>query len=1356
MIFRFRFLFLLCSILFFTVQLEAKTQTLTIPQEHDSALFCFQLNSPEKISFRLNDSAGKKLEQISFTPKEEKWGIKKLAPEFEKIKLENHYFSVVLRPGIWFDYYVRPRTKHYNAKDIAALLPEWMKMPDATQKIVPLELRFDGTASRIYIDGRYAFTAAGKISGVQVDGAESYALTQWKTYRNQLRCYDRFEPLNVGTTGAAEAMKNGTMSLKAGLQYLRKIPFEITAPENSSDIAVTKNTRGRGGLEEDMFLARDTFHALREAQVISVPADYYHKIHLVFALDPDAEKVRKFTVKVGRSTRFGRTTPAGYTDIVLPDDEKDFPDSIRKIGTVTVNGQKLPLYLGTFPLALGDYMGLLEPEMKQEGRGRASSYIDIEIFGPRIIRTGAYVSPHLKPTGENSAVNLFGATLEKAPAFLRMTPAQPAYIFLEDEKPETRMTITAKDAGKYKLELKILDLRDCKMKPALYDWDEKQEKPLRTVVEEVALAKGAESSFMLNLAMPRKGHYATRLNLYRNGERILTHPGGFALLGKPDRRAGKQDSPYSMWWLPHGVHCTWTDLANGYDIITRKLGIHKFSYAPFHMGLVKNLAAGKHPELADAVIQPAQMRYFGIPANIRNDEAKMAEFIDKTYGEMWKLYPNVKSALIFHESYGDTMPPEVLGIKKELTEQEKERDLSFVRMANALCKWYRQHHPDVKLIFGNNTSSTAVIAALLRSGFDPKYIDMIGMETPGQGCMPERIWRGGVQGQLYMKELLKFYNLDIPLTACYEYTARPVRLTGYGYEYKIRDILMAYAGGYDQFPMGGLQTAGGVYTQSIWGGGILLPEPYRYPTPAVSAVFAMTNVLDQAVFEKSVPTGSNSVYLQEYRRKRGDYVYVAWAPAGENKMQFVFPDDAVVESSDMYGDRKNEPAGSFTKNVNAAPLYLISSKKIKQGKVTERLYPPMPQNMKTVVPLADTDEVFVLDRPFYPKTDFAIINGDFTVRAAKDEKQGNCLEIKLNKTGNISLLNMEYLKLKLTQQVIIHDNMDWIGLWVKGDSGWGKISFDLMDANGRKFISDGVWHDFDCQMTINHDGWRFMKIPFGKADRDTLNPSLGNRWQGGNSMTAKYPLKITAVNIGLRRVAPDPVDWVEVPGCIRIKGLAVSGAEKFELRRKNRYPDARILERLKASGLRELVIPYDVHTTQYTRIEDGKLCRKSMDGKDKKYTSYKADEIHFTASGPILSGYDPFLEKDAFAIEVCFKFPSGDRSPARTELRFNLDRKSCFVLSPASKEARFAVLEDVYVTARFSVKDKVAKCFIDGKEVASVPLEQKIKRVTLSKGAGLLNVLYFAICDNGDTVSAASDEVGATNAQEQDNIVGNQ
>ena len=96
--------------------------------------------------------------------------------------------------------------------------------------------------------------------------------------------------LDIGATGATDAMKDAAISLTPGKQLIGKIPFEVIAPGKSADIALTKDTKGKSTLDVDAFLARDTFDALKESLVTSVPAGYYHKIHLIFAIDPAVGK----------------------------------------------------------------------------------------------------------------------------------------------------------------------------------------------------------------------------------------------------------------------------------------------------------------------------------------------------------------------------------------------------------------------------------------------------------------------------------------------------------------------------------------------------------------------------------------------------------------------------------------------------------------------------------------------------------------------------------------------------------------------------------------------------------------------------------------------------------------------------------------------------------------------------------------------------------------------------------------------------------------------------------------------------------------------------------------------------------
>ena len=104
--------------------LYSKSQTMDIPPEADSASFTFKLNEAEPLSLRFLPLAGAAPDAVTFTPAEEKWDVNKLAPEFKKVKLENHLLKVTLKRNVSFSFYVRPKTFHYNAKDIKTLLSQ--------------------------------------------------------------------------------------------------------------------------------------------------------------------------------------------------------------------------------------------------------------------------------------------------------------------------------------------------------------------------------------------------------------------------------------------------------------------------------------------------------------------------------------------------------------------------------------------------------------------------------------------------------------------------------------------------------------------------------------------------------------------------------------------------------------------------------------------------------------------------------------------------------------------------------------------------------------------------------------------------------------------------------------------------------------------------------------------------------------------------------------------------------------------------------------------------------------------------------------------------------------------------------
>ena len=81
------------------------------------------------------------------------------------------------------------------------------------------------------------------------------------------------------------------------------------------------------------------------------------------------------------------------------------------------------------------------------------------------------------------------------------------------------------------------------------------------------------------------------------------------------------------------------------------------------------------------------------------------------------------------------------------------------------------------------------------------------------------------------------------------------------------------------------------------------------------------------------------------------------------------------------------------------------------------------------------------------------------------------------KEGAVEPLVSEYTFLKAVEPVAAPGSAAAVGLWVKGDSGWGKIVFEIEDARGTVWRTEGTWHDWPGDLAIHFDGWRFLRYP---------------------------------------------------------------------------------------------------------------------------------------------------------------------------------------------------------------------------------------------------------------------------------------
>ncbi len=97
----------------------------------------------------------------------------------------------------------------------------------------------------------------------------------------------------------------------------------------------------------------------------------------------------------------------------------------------------------------------------------------------------------------------------------------------------------------------------------------------------------------------------------------------------------------------------------------------------------------------------------------------------------------------------------------------------------------------------------------------------------------------------------------------------------------------------------------------------------------------------------------------------------------------------------------------------------------------------------------------------------------------------------------------EYAVIKLKNPIPIEGEINSVGLWVKGNSGWGQIFWELEDAAGKKLVSSGLGQygdvmDYEGRISIDFDGWAFLSMPVtGKSPiRELSTGSVIHVWEG--------------------------------------------------------------------------------------------------------------------------------------------------------------------------------------------------------------------------------------------------------------------
>jgi hypothetical protein len=613
----------------------------------------------------------------------------------------------------------------------------------------------------------------------------------------------------------------------------------------------------------------------------------------------------------------------------------------------------------------------------------------------------------------------------------------------------------------------------------------------------------------------------------------------------PDRRKFREDSPWGTWVFAAGAHFTplSADLSGS---LMRKLGLR---YGMFG-------ATADERERYGVL----QGKTFSIRLRTKDPQNAAA-----AYAEARKIHPDrTHDALIFHEdsiSGGHvTRTPDLFHDHPpyKLSEQEEERFQNLWNIAMSASKSLRESGTNIKIHLGNGP--IALREELYKRGFPAELFDFGGNENPTFSRLPETQPPDQIanNASLWMdRQLLDAYGYtDKKVSQAHE-TLYPSTTPGnLSYQsqadYFVRNALHSLAWGMPRISLGSLTDLGNSYYHSNWGGsGLMTRQPEVAPKPAALAVATMTSMLDGATYRDFLETGSRSAYIMRFEKRDGGEVLPFWVVRGKREFRLNIANASRVRVVSPMGDQRDVPVenGSLSLTATASPnwLELPAGAAITGVTLGAPEYPDSdPQGKVSVLDSLDSLDGWKVENkpnalleyynPFAPRR-----KGSFTFEAANSAIKVTPLPI----SGGKPTMPM-YAELTRQENIILPGKPAEIGLWVDGNSSWGRIIFELEDASGQSWISIGAkakggsewmrdwvgqdltqnyqpgeisdWNTDDAWglSRINFDGWRYVGFPLpGQYPGEGYHWPANSQWRWDKDGIVHYPLSLKKIIVEL-------------------------------------------------------------------------------------------------------------------------------------------------------------------------------------------------------------------------------------------------
>jgi hypothetical protein len=491
----------------------------------------------------------------------------------------------------------------------------------------------------------------------------------------------------------------------------------------------------------------------------------------------------------------------------------------------------------------------------------------------------------------------------------------------------------------------------------------------------------------------------------------------------------------------------------------------------------------------------------------------------------------------------------------QMNEAEQKHFKALWDQAMQVAKAMREKHPQVHIALGNGPLPTK--EEFYRHRFPAELFDSGGNEAAAYGSLPEAQppdWLAQNASLWMDRQLLDAYGYkDKPVTMCHEVcypSANPGNLSPLTQaDYFVRHALHALAWGIPQFRPGILTDVGGNYRMSHWGSaGFCRARPEFNVKPAFVAFATMTLVLDGARFVRELPTGSASVYALEFQRPEGGQVYALWTIRGTRPVKLV------VEKADSWtlvdsqaNQTSLKSAGKHVEvEASATPVYVVGTGRFSAVETGTPKYDDKPAGPPAPLATLSNLDGWTLEEGRNVELEFYNFmlprrRGDFTFEpVAEFEGRQNVLKVTPRpiKAGKDTM--PMYAVLAHNQGIPVPGTPTEIGLWVNGNSAWGRLMFELEDASGQRWISLGAqqakapnpWADNGIPADllqkfpepcinewntddnwgfsrINFDGWRYVAMPLpGNYPGERYKWPATSQWRWDKDGVVHYPLTL--------------------------------------------------------------------------------------------------------------------------------------------------------------------------------------------------------------------------------------------------------